>query len=1067
MSSSEDDAETSIHQNQASDSSSDEAPSHTAKRKQASSGSKVKKKKSRASFVNQFIEDEADDDEDSEEDDEGEEGFGNEEAYARNEEDEAARLEYDETQQRYNQEREVLEAESAEDIVNRIKRRHKQNQRRYDDDDADGESSQHHSHVTQQSLLPSVKDPKMWIFKCKPGREQPMVLALMNKFIDFTNKGTPLGIISVVSSSKGFIYVEAEREPHAKTAIQGLRDIVPWSMKLVPIQEMSSVLTITSMKKPIVAGVWARIKRVGTYKGDLCKVLEVMDSSTRALVKLVPRLDLAALTSGIPTKMLKGQRNSASLLTAGIMQTLDVHRKRHPITNEMVDLIDGEYFQDGFILKEYNILSTLTTENVIPMLEEKQKFDSASSASRDHEANLPGASDAQAGGNWIQNEVELAKGDTVRVMEGDLLNLMGIVVAISASDDTVKVMPLHEEIKDTILDFNRKQLMKFIKVGDHIKVISGRYIGETGTVVSINEETNAAPIAIVLADSMAKEIQVRVRDVQESAEVSTGLDSLKGKQLYDMVALAHGDVGVITHVGRENFKIICQNGQTREVTDQEIQRVLQSGRSAALDKEKNHITPGEMVSVVEGTYQGQTGTIKHLYRSCVFLHNNKMTSDSGIFVCKSRQLVLAGSKAKSTLTANSLVNPTQTRAQQQRGPPRAGGPNASFADRQKSNDMVGKTVKIKRGLYKGYLGMIVDESEHKVKIEIHSKHITTEVDKAHIIIAGTRTGQIMDHPRTNATPLVGATPMGQTPLAGSMTPMNAMGTPMHPSSGNATPMQSYTPAGDAWQLGSKTPLMDSSTPHDNGSHTSHSSSSTLPYNPVTYTPMEMSGTPHAQDNMATTPGMYNPHTPGGLGYSPAPGGLMGSGMMGTPGAGTPGAGLYPNTPSMIGTPGGLMGPGGSLGTPSMAVGTPMGQMLQSPYTDPTSLSHSSRLDSTSSHASATSGGLGASGDFSIDMEVRVTDESSDWHGSTCVVQSIDAKSRHVHVRNGPVTRVFPASALVHVVPEKHHRIKILSGEDAGQMGLLIGTDGDDGIVKMDVNSEILIFNLASLAKMHA
>ena len=101
------------------------------------------------------------------------------------------------------------------------------------------------------------------------------------------------------------------------------------------------------------------------------------------------------------------------------------------------------------------------------------------------------------------------------------------------------------------------------------------------------------------------------------------------------------------------------------------------------------------------------------------------------------------------------------------------------------------------------------------------------------------------------------------------------------------------------------------------------------------------------------------------------------------------------------------------------------------------------------------------------MEVRVTDESSDWHGSTCVVQSIDAKSRHVHVRNGPVTRVFPASALVHVVPEKHHRIKILSGEDAGQMGLLIGTDGDDGIVKMDVNSEILIFNLASLAKMHA
>ena len=112
----------------------------------------------------------------------------------------------------------------------------------------------------------------------------------------------------------------------------------------------------------------------------------------------------------------------------------------------------------------------------------------------------------------------------------------------------------------------------------------------------------------------------------------TGLDSLKGKELYDLVALSHGDVGVITYVGRDGFKVILQTGQSRDVTDQEIQRKMQSSRAAALDKQKRHITPGEMVSVVDGPYKGQSGTIKHLYRSFVFLHNNKIVSREGLIV---------------------------------------------------------------------------------------------------------------------------------------------------------------------------------------------------------------------------------------------------------------------------------------------------------------------------------------------------------------------------------------------------------------------------------------------------
>ena len=41
-------------------------------------------------------------------------------------------------------------------------------------------------------------------------------------------------------------------------------------------------------------GAWARV-RAGLYKGDLAKVVDVDHSAGRALVRLVPRVDYAAL----------------------------------------------------------------------------------------------------------------------------------------------------------------------------------------------------------------------------------------------------------------------------------------------------------------------------------------------------------------------------------------------------------------------------------------------------------------------------------------------------------------------------------------------------------------------------------------------------------------------------------------------------------------------------------------------------------------------------------------------------------------------------------------------------
>ncbi|CAI5704532.1 unnamed protein product [Peronospora effusa] len=147
----------------------------------------------------------------------------------------------------------------------------------------------------------------------------------------------------------------------------------------------------------------------------------------------------------------------------------------------------------------------LTTDDANSTLDMINRFSSLAGKDGEHSAeDMLASIEAD---DW-KNKVELTKGDTVRVIEGDLINLTGVVLNTNTVNDTVRVMPLHKKIQNTILDVQLIQLM-----------------------------------------NMAREIQVRVRDLQESAEISQVLDSYKGKEPYDLVALAHGDVGVITHVG--------------------------------------------------------------------------------------------------------------------------------------------------------------------------------------------------------------------------------------------------------------------------------------------------------------------------------------------------------------------------------------------------------------------------------------------------------------------------------------------------------------------------------------
>ena len=48
--------------------------------------------------------------------------------------------------------------------------------------------------ITQQTLLPGVKDPNLWMVKCVLGMEKETVLRIMNKYLAYQHTEEPLQI---------------------------------------------------------------------------------------------------------------------------------------------------------------------------------------------------------------------------------------------------------------------------------------------------------------------------------------------------------------------------------------------------------------------------------------------------------------------------------------------------------------------------------------------------------------------------------------------------------------------------------------------------------------------------------------------------------------------------------------------------------------------------------------------------------------------------------------------------------------------------------------------------------
>ncbi|ESO00069.1 hypothetical protein HELRODRAFT_192720 [Helobdella robusta] len=746
--------------------------------------------------------------------------------------------------------------------------------------------------ITQTALLPTIKDANLWLVKCRQGEEKSTVLLLMRKLITYQHTDDPMHVHSVIAKEglKGFIYIESIKQSHVKKLIEGVGtlQIGKYQQTMVKREEMPSVLRVTKETNNLKSKQWVRLKK-GVFKDDLAMVDYVDPSQNMVFLKLIPRIDYSR-NRGVMKSTQNGTAEKRKIYRRPPQKPFDPEAIR-AIGGEVANdgdfmIFEGNRYNKGFLYKNFNI-NAIIIDGVTPTLSELEKFDHQPEA-----VEVKSLTEAQT----------FVKDDVVEVVEGAMTAMQGKVIKIDGK--RVTIQPSHVEFKAP-LTFESCELRKYFKVGDHVKVMRGSYEGETGMVVRVEEN-----LVILLSDTTMSELKVLPKDLQLCTEVASGVDS-KGKFSFDdLVEIDPQTVGVIVRIEKDFFKVLDMYGKERQLSSTALTKKKDNKFVTALDSEDKHIRVKDIVKVIDGPHSGRQGEIRHLFRSFAFIYSRKHIETSGIFVCKTRNLVVAdGSKTSSAGPINGgmggMFVPMSPRLS---SPAHPGGGSGGRGGRgrgghnmieKKNKSLIGRSVRIILGPYKSYVGIVKDTTESTARVELHTNCKIISVDISRLKVM--EDGALGSFSSYDKTPMTSQTPMH----SGSRTPMY----------GSQTPMMD----------GSRTPHYGGSTPHyESGSYTPGRSSAWDPGNPNT------PSRPNDFDDMSYLdesglPGPYTPQ-PGGTSFSPYPGQPtpspldnnslqspgqydLGSMYQGTPSPMTsfspmtPGAPFTPSTPGLDGAAG--------------------------------------------------------------------------------------------------------------------------------------------------------------------
>uniref|UniRef100_A0A1I8HYD8 Transcription elongation factor SPT5 n=1 Tax=Macrostomum lignano TaxID=282301 RepID=A0A1I8HYD8_9PLAT len=984
--------------------------SGSGQRKSSSDKGKRRRGDSRKQFdPRSFVVDEADvdDDDDDDEDEDGDDlGLLDESKLAAETAKEfEERLRYN-NDERWNSEKDRFDPEEEEEIENYYRNRYS---RGAAGAERFGQGAHMADEISQQSNLPGVKDPNLWVVRCQEGEEKQVVLSLMRKMIAYQNTDEPLQIKSVIAKDnlKGYVYIESFKLTHVKQAIEGIGALSRgrYQQQMVPIGEMTDVLRVVKDTTALRPGQWVRLK-TGLFKDDLARVYEVRESMNQVDLVLLPRIDYSRKRG-----VLRGQDKDAG---GGEQQAMNKRRfKRFPQalfdrtriheiggeTNREGDytIFEGNYYDiKGFLRKTFK-MNAIISEGVKPTLTELEK----------HPAGLE-MLNVGSGSRSDSSAHAFAPGDVVEVCEGELKDLQGRVIRIEG--DEVTILPNHDDLKDP-LPFPSSELRKHFNPGNHVKAIGGRFEGDTGLVIRVDNS-----VAIVLSDLTFNEFKVAVKDLQLCAETSTGVDQAGHYQIGDLVQIDPQTVGVIIRLEKEHFSLLTMHDKVIRVKQNALLRRRDNRHAQALDADGHPIQPKEVVKIAEGPHSGYQGEVRHIFRSWAFVYCRTHSENGGIVVARTRHLQRAGGGTSAARVGGGGGGPPKPLSQPFASPihPMSGGGGgvgapamdtggrgrgfrsasaaAAAAAAAADRGLIGQTVRVTQGHFKNHVGIVKDVIDNTVRLELHSQYKMISVDRSRITPVD---GQRQNRPS--------ASTYGRTPLHGAQTPGYGMGggsgrTPMYGAGGQ-------TPIHD----GSRTPHYGNMTPRAEGGATpGHPGSAWDPTSGAT--PRHRFGPDSFDYDYEIESVRRCPADSQRLAASRRPRRCLALTSARSPGFSPLTPGGLPYTPHT---------PGGALPAPELLRRCGMGDARHC-------------------------------GDNQGQLRGRIV-----------------APILRVTVRACRATRrasTCPAEKRVVSLPESGDRVKVIAGEDRHQTGQCLSVDTNEGVVKI-TEGPLKLLNLSLLAKM--
>ncbi|KAF2709611.1 hypothetical protein K504DRAFT_406959 [Pleomassaria siparia CBS 279.74] len=594
--------------------------------------------------------------------------------------------------------------------------------------------------------LPTVNDPSIWGVRCRPGKEREIIMAITKRIDEQVRVGLTPKVYSAFERGggtgpmSGYLYVEADAKQDMVEIVEGIQNVFMGSGQIaIEVKERPDLLR-KRKRAALEENGFVRMIRPPLYKGDLAKVVEVHPNGLDCTVQLVPRLDYglgedANAAGGDGNKRKRG--GNFGRVTERPDQKLFSEqdaKKRHMkfltmggSTGQKTFTYKGDDYQNGYLIKDVKI-NFVTAENVKPTMEEMQLF-AITSADGTETLDLVAVQAAQKA---AQSGSTFVSGDSVEIYEGEQKGIRGTTVTVTGDIVTLRVS--EGELTGRRIDAPVKTLRKLFRDGDHVKVIGGsKYIDEVGMVTRIKGDK-----ITLLCDSTQSEITVFSKDLKRAADSATlGNDS--DFELYDLVQIDASTVGCVIKVDREILRVVDQNGNVRSIIHSQVSSVVGRNKNAvATDRDGSEIRNDDTVKEHGG--DGRQGKVIYIHRGILFIQNRELIENGGLFVTRSTNVATMAAKsgrAQATGPDLGALNP----ALQPQGTNGAGMAPPRSMGRDK---LIGKTVIIRKGPYKGLLGIVKDTMNDDARIELHTKNKQVSVRKELLTVKDPITGNSMD-----------------------------------------------------------------------------------------------------------------------------------------------------------------------------------------------------------------------------------------------------------------------------------------------------------------------------------